>query len=261
MCWTPVSIESGLDRMASTLSDLGLSTPFSRARGLVACEEHWDDEAIQWRWQSRMDYWQEVLLGGEGAAPVFDLEPHLEDLDLRRCLFETAAWGLYDEEGVFSFERAEGLLQGRLRQLDLEPVQIDPSTDYDWMVQHPRDALFQHSHQNAWHFMYLALAHFHRPDPAWVEAWVRQVAALVDQCPRLPDGHNDYDASSIADRPSNVAWGHYGYVATRLRYLVLSYALMADHPAISPGAHGVIQLAISSHARHLHELGPEAYKD
>jgi hypothetical protein len=118
-----------------------------------------------------MDYWQEVLLGGEGAAPVFDLEPHLEDLDLRRCLFETAAWGLYDEEGVFSFERAEGLLQGRLRQLDLEPVQIDPSTDYDWMVQHPRDALFQHSHQNAWHFMYLALASKRgcgRLPPSWI---------------------------------------------------------------------------------------------
>ena len=262
MPWSPESIESGLVRMTPILHELGLSTPFLRAGGLVAGEDDWDDGVVQARWQSRMTYWEEVLLGeGEQVARITELRSHLEDSDLREALFEYAAWGLYGSDGSFRFERADDLLRGRIRILDLEPAQIDPSADHDWLVPHPRDALFQGTHQNAWHFMVLALAHLHRPDAVWVDAWVRQVAAHVDQCPRLPDGHNDETVSNAIERPSNVSWAHYGYVATRLRYLVLTYAVMADHPALSVAAHGVVQRSIAAHARHLHDLGPAAYKD
>jgi hypothetical protein len=110
--------------------------------------------------------------------------------------------------------------------------------------------------------MYLALAHQNRPaDPAWARTFVRMAAALVDQCPRLPDGLHDFGSGSTAHKPANVAWAHYGYVANRLCFLLLTYLTLADSPEFSPAFHEMVLRVLAEHARHLRELGAHAFRD
>ncbi len=297
MNWTPEAVRAELDGLEPVLVELGLKTPFQRARQLIVLDEQWEAPGAQQRWQSRIDYWRDVLLGeGVGAGwddllhlesaglrllkSSFDaggekacdawashiakqarLAPHLRDADFRKLLFETDAWEVYAPDGAFRFERAEMLLRGQIQLLSLEPVQRDMNADYDWLIRHSRDRVFQSGHQSAYILMVLALAYFHRPNARWAQEWSHLILALTAQCPRLPDGENDFGPGNVCDRPSNVAWSHYGYVANRLHFLVATYLTMVDSPAFSPRFHAVVLRIIRAHARHLHELGKAAYKD
>ncbi len=295
MNWTAEAVRAELDGLEPILKELGLKTPFQRARFLIDREKDWASDEVQMRWRERVGYWRDLLLGSErnwdalldldapGLRPLktrFEaggkaaqdawasyiarqdrLAPHLHNTDFRILLFETDDWELYDQDGTYQSERAEMLLQGHIRLLALEPVWRDPDSDYNWLIQHPRDRVFQNAHQSAYLFMYPALAYFHRPDPRWARAWAGMVLALIAQCPRLPEGHNDFGPGNVCDTPSNVAWSHYGYVANRLKFLVLGYLAMADSPGFSPRFHGIILRAIRAHTRRLHELDRAAYKD
>ena len=179
-----------------------------------------------------------------------------------RAIFESDEWGMYDASGRFLFDRPEGLVRGEIYQLDLEPVVSPPDADYDWAIAHPRDRLFQNGHQSGYQFIYLALAHLHRPsDTAWARTFRRMVLALVDQCPRLPDGFHDFGPGDTTSRQANVAWSHYGYVANRLSFFLPTYLAFVDSPEFDPRFHELFLRLVMRHARHLHELREVAYRD
>ena len=288
--WTHQSVEDELRTFEPVLKKLGLNAPMKRARDLAAREQDWNCTEVQRRWQSRIDYWRRVLLDEESWGDVLDLthsqlqalkDPfevggataqeawakHIRNrpgvpgdvssVPFQKLLFEAYSWIQFRDDDTFMFERAEELIQGRIRMLDLEPVQVDPDADYDWLASHPRDRLFHVMHQNQWHSMCLGLAHLHRPDDKWARQWVRMTIAHIDQCPRLPNGHTDF--ATLSQRHNNTSWSHYGYVAGRLRYLVLNYLVMKDSPVLSPRIHSVVLRMIRSHAQHLDALGDAAY--
>ena len=264
--WTRETVEAELDRLEASLEGFGLRTPFRRAKQLAALEADWASRETQTRWQSRLTYWREVLLGeGDQDALAADLgkrrgiETLLENPAARKLLFETTAWEVYAPDGSYRFERAQDLLEGRPRILGLEPVQMERDADYDWWLQHPRDRLFQVAHQNGWHFMYLALAQLHQPDEKWVREWAREVICHVTDCPRLPNGYNDFSRGPNPGRPANVAWSHYGYVGVRLKYLVLTYSVMKDSPALPSRFQAILLRMVRAHARHLDALGRKAF--
>ena len=105
--------------------------------------------------------------------------------------------------------------------------------------------------------MCLGLAHLHRLDDKWARQWVRMTLAHIDQCPRLPNGQSD--RASLAPSQNNTSWSFYGYIASRLRYLLLNYMAMKDSPMLTPRVHGVILRMIQAHAQRLDALGAAAY--
>jgi len=293
MQWTPESIEAELKRIEPVLKELGLKTPCQRTRQLVQTEENWDDPETQRRWQSRIDYWRQVLLGEGPAAWVkmLDLDsPGLKarksefssDGDaawsahirqrkffsqhftssqlLQRLMVARDGWNISNDDHSFRIERAEELLAGKLRIFSLEPVPIDTDADHDWFVQHPRDRLFQISHQVSHHLHLLTLAHLRQPDEKWAKEWGRQVVAHIDQCPALPYGIHDFGKGVDARRPANVAWTHHSYCNQRLGVLILGLLAMKESPAFSERFHGTLIRMIHAHIRFLHEQGAQSYR-
>ena len=289
---TRLSVEAELITFESALKKLGLKTPMQRARQLAAREQDWNDSEVQLRWQSRIDYWHSVLLDDETWGDVLDLthlslQPLKDSFEVgdattqevwaehmrnrsgipgdlgsvpyQKLLFEAYSWVQFRADDTFMFERTEELIQGKIRLLDLDPIEIDPNADYNWLAAHPRDRLFHYLHQNQWHTMCLGLAHLHRPDDKWARQWIRMTVAHIDQCPRLPAGHTDF--ATFSQPHNNTSWRHYGYVAGRLRYLVLNYLVMKNSPVFSPRIHSVILRMIHAHAQHLDVLGAAAYRD
>jgi len=265
MKWSPETIEAELTSLEAGLKEFGLKTPFGRARQLVRIEKDWDDKGVQARWESRIRYWPNVLGKSDedsllpDPAKLPDLRSLMVDAASRKLLFETQNWGLYDSDDSYRFERAENLLQRKVQILGLDPAQMAKDADYDWLVQHPTDKLFQVAHQNCWSFMYLALAHFHLLDDSWAREWMHQVVMHITDCPRLPDGWNDFGKGPNPGKPANVAWSHHGYVGVRLKFLALTYLAMKDSPILSDRFHRIVSKAIREHARHLHGLNRRAF--
>ena len=272
MNWTPRSARNEIERLVSILVELGAKDPFCRALQLVETEQAWSSPESQALWSHRFGFWDRVLSrepGGHankqtGYALTISsdaMRSCLRDESFRRVFFEADGWNLHSKDGAFRIDRAEDLVEGRIGQLDLEPVQTNPSGDYDWLVLHPRDRLFQNGHQSGYQFMILALAHFHQPETRWVRQFEKMVLALIEQCPALPNGFSDTGKNETPGVPSNVAWAHYGYVANRLHFLLATYALLGDNPALQSPFHSVVTRLVRAHAEHLHTLGDLAYRD
>jgi len=271
-----------------------MKTPMNRARRLVAAEKDWSDADVQTRWESRITYWREVLLGeGRGswtrmldfsrpdltaienamAADSGDVawaahmrnrklfSPLLKNsYSLQRLLAEMEGLGSYNEDGSFTMSLARDMVGGNISVSSLEPVRIDPGEDYDWMIQHPQDRLFQISHQNLWHLAKLALAHMQSPDDRqWAAAWKWATVSHIAQCPELPEGHNDFGSGDQPSKPSNTAWSSWGYTSVRLWQLANAYVAMKESPELPDRFHAVVLRMIHAHARHLDALGSKAY--
>ena len=272
MQWTRESATKRIEELKPFLQDLGSRDPFGRVRQLIEKEQRWSSPEAQLLWQHRFHFWDEVLCGSAGQQAGPPAEPalqvtaeqmntYLRDEPFRRVFFETDAWDLYDENGAFRGDRPEALVNGRIQQLDLDPVQTNPSNDYDWLLAHPRDRLFQHGHQSGHQFMILALAAFHGPDDRWAWKFRNMTCSLIAQCPALPAGYCDTGRGKTAEVPSNVAWSHYGYVANRLHFLLATYALLQDHPCLQGEFHNLVVRLAMVHANHLNALGKDAYRD
>ena len=289
--WTRESVEAELESFESALKELGLKAPMMRARELVAAEQDWNATAAQQRWQSRIDYWRDVLLDDKPWGEVVDANSTslmplksafdagqvradeawatylrgrtgipgvVDSVPYQKLLFEAFAWTQFRDDGSFMFDRADELIENKVRLLNLEPVQLDADRDYDWFAVHPRDRLFHHMHQNQWHSMCLGLAHLHHSDDKWVRQWVRMTIAHIDQCPRLPEGQSA--GAALAPSQEDTSWSLYGYVAGRLRYLLLNYLAMKDSPVLTPRLHAIVLRMIQAHAQHLDSLGEAAYR-
>ena len=292
--WTADRVESELTRFEPVLKQLGLKAPMERARQLVAMEKNWSNSDVQQRWRSRVDYWRTVLLGeGDGALDrILNLDhpglaqykPALgsENADqewasymrqrsllhdelrhsrpLQQLLQGKFSWPIYHRDGSFRMQAAEELLNGAIRMWSLQPVQTSPDEDYDYLVQHPEDRLFQVSHQCCHQLGTLTLAYLEAPADRWAGEWIRQVLSHLDQCPALPYQYNDFSTGvNTGGRPANVAWTHYSYVGARLMRLLTGYVAMKNSPALSDRFHGILLRMIHFHARYLHELGATAY--
>ncbi len=292
--WAAATVEAELKRLEPVLKELGLKDPFGRARQLVGLEKDWTSAQTQKMWQSRIDYWRAVLLDEEGASwsdlldfehPALassrealsrggqearrawaahvrtkpDLREDLRDPAVRNVLFETHAWSLYGPEGEFLRFRAEELLAGRTWILDQRPAQRDPDGDYDWLVQHPQDLLHHHSHQSAWQFKYVALAHFHQPHEKWAREFQNEVLMHIALCPELPTGYSDFGRGDAPGQAANVSWSRPAYVTHRLRQIVLTYFVLKDSPAMSPRFHGILARTVRAHASHLDACGLSPY--
>ena len=288
--WTRQSVKAELKAFEAALKRTGLKSPMKRALELAAQEKDWDAAQVQQRWQSRIDYWRDVLLDNKSWGEVLDatsssFKPLKAALDAgdesadkawarylterpgipgamasvayQKLLFEAYAWTQFRDDGSFLFDRADELIESKVRLLNLEPVQLDADRDYDWFVKHERDRLFYIMHQNQWHTMCLGLAQLHRPDDKWVRQWVRLTMAHIDQCPRLPNGQSD--GAALTPSQNNASWSFYGYVANRLRYLLLNYLAMKDSPVLTPRLHAVVLRMIQAHVQHLDSLGVAAY--
>ena len=295
--WTAQTVAVETKRFAAALRQLGMKAPMARARELAGMEQDWS-AAAQTRWRSRIWFWRGVLLGegkGYGWPELVDLDrpeladirddlaargdraeaawagymrtrrglrEHMGDRAFRELVLMSETWGLYGEDGEFDFSRAEDLVAGKVRLLGMDPVTVDPEADYSYLVQHPRDRAYQIMHQNNWAWIALALAQYHAPaDERWARQFVRMLAAHVDQCPRLPEGLNDFGKGPFPGRAANCAWVSRGYAGNRLQTTLMIYMLMKDSPALADRVHAVVLRYARAHAVHMHELGPAAYRD
>jgi hypothetical protein len=295
--WTPETIKPELDRLRPALTALGLKTPLRRAEMLVDLEESWEEAQVQANWESRISFWRGLLLGeGEdfelselvdlnltgkedsshlsagaggptGAAWANHIRgksgllEHLHDTAFREEMVGSKSWGIYREDGSFDPARAEDLIKGRPRIHDFDPPVMDALEDYDYLIQHPQDRLFQIVHQNNWIFVYLTLAQYHSPDDRWADQFIRMIGAHIDHCPRLPEGFNDFGTGPDPGKPANCAWTHRGYAAVRIAKTLIAYMVMKDSPRFSDRFHTILLRYLVAHVRHIHDLDEQAYSD
>ena len=294
--WTPETIKPELDRLRPVLIALDLKTPLRRAEVLVDLEESWEEAQVQANWESRISFWRGVLLGeGEGfdLPELVDLDltgkeqsshlssgagrpteaawadhmrgksglrEHLQDSAFREEMVGSKSWGIYLEDGGFDPGRAEDLISGRPRIHNFDPPVMD-AEDYDYLIQHPQDRLFQIVHQNNWIFVYLTLAQYHCPDDRWADQFVRMIGAHIDHCPRLPEGFNDFGTGPDPGKAANCAWTHRGYAAVRIAKTLIAYMVMKDSPRFSDRFHTILLRYLVAHVRHIHDLDEQAYGD
>ena len=288
--WTAATVEAELKQFELVLKGFGLQDPFRRMRQLIRIKTDWSSADTQAMWQSRIAYWRLLLLDEQGpswgewlslddpaleqhrinlaagGAPAREawaahvrskpsFHEHLRDSGVRMLLFETDSWSVYTPDGTFLPNRSEALLEGRIHWLDVAPVQRDTSRDYNWLIQHPQEHNFFYGHQESWHFLYLALGQFHLPDPKWVREFQNEVLMHIAMCPELPVGR---ETARPGEAP-NASWSDFSRVATRLRFLVPTYLVMKDSPAMSPRFHAIVSRMIWAHAAHIDRLGKGAY--
>jgi len=293
--WNPETLTPELERLKPALSSLGMKNPLRRAQVLVDLEENWEDANTQANWDSRISFWRGVLLGEgtgfdlpelvdmggieqparplSGAGDLSEanwanhmrdksgLLEHLHDTDFREEMVGSKSWGLYREDGSFDPARAEDLIAGRPRIHDFDPPEMTADDDYDYLIQHPNDRLFQIVHQNNWIFVYLTLAQYHGPDDRWADQFIRMIGAHIDHCPRLPEGHNDFGTGPDPGKPANCAWTHRGYAAVRIAKTLIAYMVMKDSPRFTDRFHTILLRYLVAHVRHVHDLDEQAYSD
>ncbi|MDP6775649.1 MAG: heparinase II/III family protein, partial [Candidatus Latescibacteria bacterium] len=264
MTWNAEKVEAELERYESVLGHFGIQDPLRWARARVAEETDW--ASSQPWWERRIAHWRMMLLdqepdgwtqwldlghpalascgerlqtGGQQAREAWarhvrEAKPDLlricDDSALRAYLFITQGQCLYAQDGSFLPERAQALLEGRVHELSLPPQA--GGGDYDWV---------QTTNPACWFIRYLAAAWYHERDPKWVEEFQNEIVAMV-----LGDS---YELVGFSD------------VASRLTLILPTYWLMKDSPAMSDAFHGICSRWLWAHARQLHLVGGEAYKD
>ncbi len=217
--WNRPTIEAEIERFEPVLLELGLKTPMQITRGLIDTDSNWQTPETQQRWQIRIDYWRQVLLG-EGDA-VWEKILDLDQPDLmpykqkflsgdgdaawaeymrgrnlfHDIMFDESKWEtlkimweqntmeIYNEDGSFDKAISEDLLNGVIRLWSLTPAQINPNGDYDWMVQFPQGGTSRLSHQVGHTLFYPALAYISDRDDKWTNFWSRMVLSHIDQLP------------------------------------------------------------------------------
>ncbi len=259
--WNPKTVAAELERYEPALAEFGIEDPLRWARALVAEEDDWT--AAQPYWERQIAHWRLMLLdddpagwsqwlnldhpalaarraefeaGAERARRAWadhiagkpGLLKHVGDRSVRMALFEAQEAGIYDADGAHVPDRAEALLEGKVHTLHL-PV-FEGGDDYDW-VQNANDA--------GWFIKYLAMAYYHQRDDRWVREFQNEVVAMV----------MGYQIAGFTA------------VATRLRFILPTYLLMKDSPAMSERFHSIIGRWMWAHGRQLHAVGETGYKD
>lgn len=230
--WDARSVEAEIERFEPILLELGLKTPMQITRGLIDLDSNWQAPETQQRWQRRIDYWRQVLLGeGDGAwEKILDLD-HPDLLSYKQQFFSgdgDAAWAeymrgrnlfhddlfdelkwetlkimweqntldIYNEDGSFNLSVAEDILDGLIRIWSLSPAQINAKADYDWMVRFSEGGTSLLSHQVGHTLFYPALAYLSDRDDKWADYWRGMVLSHIDQLP----------LTTYEDRPDTQWW-------------------------------------------------------
>ena len=261
--WTPASVEAELRRYEPALAEFGIRDPLRWIRARVEQETDWTSPNVQAWWERRIAHWRFMLLdenaadwgrwldldhpslasrkadllsGGPEARKAWaayvatrpGLRDHLRDHAVRTTLYETVGNGIYAPDGTYVPERAEALLEGKVHLLHL-PVEVGEA-DYGWV---------QTTNPAGWFLRYVPIAYYHQQDPRWVREFQNEVVAMV----------LGYEIAG------------YTGVATRLRFVLPTYLLMKDSPAMSERFHAICARWMWAHASQLDRVGATGYKD